>query len=299
MNLLAASNQAMSEIGLPTQSSLIGNQSTDAIQILAICQAAGQSLLKEFDWEQLETQYTWNVLSQVIQGTTTIGSTAISLASTPAPVLDTTYQIVGTGIPQDVYVVSNSGTSVIMSQPATSTGTVTLTFGKTKYPFPADYDRMIDRTAYDKSRRWAMVGPATPQEWEWLKSSYISTGPRIRYRFWGGFIQTWPIIATSDLLSFEYVSNGYAVDATTLANKSSFTADTDNYIWPDRLFITAVKSRYMSQRGLDSGRADGEYMQQLSLAKAMNKGADNLTMTNQRSTLLINISNIPDSGYGL
>ena len=299
MNILAAANQAMSEIGLPTQTMLVGNQSTDAIQILAICQAAAQSLLKEYDWQQLETQYTWTVLSQVITGTTTAGSNVVTLSSPPSPNLDATYQIVGTGIPQDVYVTTCVGTTLTMSQLATASGTVTLTFGKTKYPFPADYDRMINRTAFDKSRRWAMVGPATPQEWEWLKSSYISTGPRIRYRLFGGYIQTWPIIATSDILSFEYVSNGYAVDAITLANKTSFTADTDNYIWPDRLVITAVKSRYMSQRGLDSSRADAEYMQQLNLAKAYNKAADTLTMTNQRASLLIDMTNIPDSGYGL
>lgn len=299
MNLLAAANQAMSEIGLPTQTSLVGNQQTDGIQILAICQAAAQILAREYDWQQLEKQYTWNVLSQVITGTTTAGSTSITLSSTPSPLLDTTYQVVGTGISQDCYVVTNVGTALTISQPATASGTVTLTFGKTKYAFPSDYDRLINRTAYDKSRRWGMVGPATPQEWEWLKSSYISTGPRIRYRFWGGYIQTWPIIATGDLLSFEYVSNAYAVDAVTLTNKTSFTADTDKYIWPDRLFIAAIKYRYMAQRGLEAGQAFAEYNHQLDLAKAFDKGADTLTMTNQRSALLIDMTNIPDSGYGL
>lgn len=299
MNLLAAANQAMSEIGLPTQSTLIGNQSTDAIQILAVCQAAAQTILREYDWQQLETQYTWTVLSQVIQGTTTAGSNVITLANTPSPALDATYQIVGTGIPQDVYVSSVVGTTLTISQLATASGTVTLTFGKTKYAFPADYDRMISRTAYDKSRRWAMVGPATPQEWEWLKSSYISTGPRIRYRLFGGYIQTWPIIATSDILSFEYVSNGFSVDANTLQNKSSFTADTDTCIWPDRLLITAIKYRYQLQRGLDYSASESEYLQQLNLAKAYNKSADTLTMTNQRASLLIDMTNIPDSGYGL
>lgn len=299
MNLLAAANQAMSEIGLPTQTSLVGNTSTDAIQILAICQAAAQILLNEYDWEQLEKQYTWNVLSQTINGTTTSGSTSVTLASTPSPLLDGTYQVVGTGVPQDTYVVSNAGTSVVLSQPCTATGTVSLVFGKTKYPFPSDFARLINRTAYDKSRRWGMVGPATAQEWEWLKSSYISTGPRIRYRFWGGYIQTWPIIATGDLLSFEYLSNGYAVDANTLANKTSFTADSDTYIWQDRLFISAIKYHYMAQRGLDASKAAVEYKQQLDIAKAINKGADTLTFTNQRANLLIDITNIPDSGYGL
>lgn len=298
MNILAAANQALSEIGLPTQTTLVGNPSTDAIQILAVCQAAALTLVREYDWEQLETAYLFNVLGQVITGTTTAGSTTITLSSTPSPSLDATWQVVGTGFPQDVYVVSQTGTTVVVSQPATASGTVSLTFGKTKYAFPSDFDRLVNRTAYDKSRRWAMLGPATAQEWEWLKSSYISTGPRIRYRFYGGYIQTWPLIATQDLLSFEYVSNNFAIDASSLSGKNSFTADTDTYIFPDRLMQTAIKFRYMAQRGLDTSESKADYLQQLNLAKAYNKGADTLTMNRRPGSLLIDLNNVPDSGIG-
>lgn len=298
MNLLTAVNQGLAEIGLPTQSTLVGNTQTDAIQILAIAQAVGSVLTQEWDWQQLEKQFTFNVLAQTITATTTAGSTTITLSSVPSPSLDTTYQITGTGVLQDVYVVSQVGTTVVMSQPATASGTNSLVFGKTKYSLPSDFDRPINRTAYDKSRRWSMLGPATPQEWEWLKSSYISTGPRIRYRFWGGYLQTWPIIATGDLLSIEYMSNGFAVDANTLANKSAFTADTDTYIWSDRMFIACFKFLYMAQRGLDTSVSGDMFQRQLSIEKAKNKGADTLTMSGSPQPVLISLTNVPDSGIG-
>ena len=298
MNLIGAVSAALGEIGIPTPSTLINNPSPDAIQVLAIATAAAMSLATEFDWQVLATQTTFNVQSQVLTGSTTTGSNLLVMSTAPVG-LDTTWQVIGTGIPQDVYVVSVVGNVVTMSQVATSTNaSISLTFGKTQYPLPSDYSRLIPRTQYDKSRRWAMVGPATPQEWEWLKSSYISTGPRIRYRLWGGYLQTWPIIATSDLLSFEYISNAYAIDASTMLRKPGFTADSDMYIYGDRLFVCAIKARYMLQRGLDSNIAVGEYQEQLSLAKAYDQSAATLSMASRGGAVLIDLANIPDSGFG-
>ncbi len=298
MNLIGAVTAALGEIGIPAPASLVNNSSTDAVQVLAIATAAAMSLATEFDWNVLETQTTFNVQSQVLVGSTNTGSNLLVMSTAPTG-LDTTWQVIGTGIPQDVYVVSVVGNVVTMSQVATSTNaSISLTFGKTQYPLPADYSRLIPRTQYDKSRRWAMVGPATPQEWEWLKSSYISTGPRIRYRLWGGYLQTWPIIATNDLLSFEYISNAYAIDASTMLRKPAFTADSDMYIYPDRLFICAIKARYMIQRGLDSEIAIVEYKQQLDRAKAFDKSAATLSMAGRSGVVLIDLANVPDSGYG-
>jgi hypothetical protein len=299
MNILAAVQQAVGEIGLAAPTALVGSADQGTIQLLALAQGSAASLAQEFDWQALQKQYSFNLQSYVGNGTTTLGSNIVILAATPTP-LDTTYQVTGTGIFQSTYVVSQVGTTVTLSQPATASGTVSLTFGKTKYSIPADYARMINRTQYDKSRRWALAGPATAQEWEWLQSSYISTGPRIRYRIFGGYIQTWPVIATNDLISFEYVSNGYAIDFTTGAGKTSFTADTDTYVWPDRLMQLAVKWRYLNQRGFDSTSAFSEYEALYGIAKATDAGASTLSMGGSGSgSVLINIQNIPDSGYGL
>lgn len=299
MNILAAVSQAIGEIGLTAPTALVGSADQGTIQLLAIAQGAAATLAQEFDWQALTKQYSFNLQSYVGTGTTVSGSTTVTLSTTPSPVPDATYQVTGTGIPQSTYVVTCVGTTVTLSQPATASGTVTLTFGKTKYALPADYQRMISRTQFDKSRRWALAGPASAQEWEWLQSSYISSGPRIRFRIFGGFIQTWPIIATNDLISFEYQSNGYAIDATTGAVKTSFTADTDTYVWPDRLMQLAIKWRYLNQRGFDATAAYAEYQRMFDIAKATDADAPTLSMGGTQGSVLINVQNIPDSGYGL
>lgn len=297
MNILTAVQQAVSEIGLSAPTSLVGNTDQGTIQILAIAQGAAATLATEFDWQALTKQYSFNIASYVGTGTTVSGSNVVTLSAPPST-LDTTYQVSGTGIPQSTYVLTQVGTTVTLSQPATASGTVSLTFGKTKYAMPADYARMVNRTQYDKSRRWGLAGPATAQEWEWLQSSYISTGPRIRYRIFGGYIQTWPVIATNDLISFEYISNGYAIDVSG-TSKTAFTADTDTYLWPDRLMQLAVKWRYLNQRGFDATSAFSEYQQIFDIAKATDASAATLSMGGRQGSMLINMSNLPDSGYGL
>jgi len=300
MNILAAVSQAVGEIGLVAPTSLIGSTDAGTIQLLAIAQGAAATLAQEFEWQALTKQFSFNIVSYVGTGSTTSGSTTVTLTAPPTTTLDTTFQLSGVGIPQGTYVVTQVGTTVTLSQPATATGSgVALTFGKTKYALPTDYTRLISRTGYDKSRRWAVAGPASAQEWEWLQSSYISTGPRIRYRIFGGYIQTWPVIATGDLISFEYLSNGWAIDASTGAGKSSFTADTDTYVWPDRLMQLAVKWRYLNQRGFDATSAYDEYQRIFDIAKATDADAPTLSMGGAQGTVLLNIQNIPDSGYGL
>lgn len=295
MNILAAVQQVISEIGLIAPPLLVGSSDLGTIQLLAIAQGSAASLAQEFDWQAMTKQYMFNLVSYVGTGTTTVSSNVVILAAAPSPIPDTTYQVTGNGIPQSTYVVSCVGTTVTLSQPATIANTTTLTFGKTKYAMPADYARMINRTAYDKSRRWALAGPATAQEWEWLQSSYISTGPRIRYRIFGGYIQTWPVIATNDLISFEYMSNGYAIDAISGSAKTSFTADTDTYLWPDRLMQLCVKWRYLNQRGFDATSAFSEFQMIYDIAKATDASAATLSMGGTAGSVLINMNNIPDS----
>ena len=80
-----------------------------------------------------------------------------------------------------VAVVSVSPTTVVLSQAVTSTSTGTFVFSQVKYALPAAYDRLIDRTDWDKTQHWEMLGPETMQQVQWLKSGFISTGPRVRY----------------------------------------------------------------------------------------------------------------------
>lgn len=303
--LLQLVQSAAGEMGLAVPTSVISNTNQDVVQLLYLTNAVGLELAREQQWQRMTKEYRFTTTYYTYTGTTTNGSTTLSaLSSTTGLTTTPTYFMVsGTGINNDTYLVSvDAGASTaVMSQAATATGTlVSLTFGQTMYALPSDYDRQIDRTHFDKSKRWEMLGPETAQQWQWLKSSYISTGPRIRYRLLGGLFQIWPLIGSNEYLGFEYLATSWvlaAADSVT-PTKASFTVDTDTCIFHDRLMVLGLKKKYFEQKGFDTTAFYRDYASELSKAKAMEAGDATLSMAPRLSTVLIGWENIPDSNYG-
>jgi hypothetical protein len=142
-----------------------------------------------------------------------------------------------------------------------------------------------------------MLGPEDAQQWQWLKSGYISTGPRIRWRILGNQFQIWPPYNTKEYLGFEYRSKGWAraADGTV---KNSFTADTDTTVYDDRLVVVGTKLRYFQIKSFDTTSLQQEYFRILNVVKANDKGSPNLSFAPYPSKVLIGYANIPDTGYG-
>jgi hypothetical protein len=296
--MLALVQQATAEMGLSVPTYVAGNTTQDVVQQLALLNAVGYEIQRGYIWQALNKAHIFTVDVITITGDTTSGSSNITNASSIVGI-DTTYQVSGDGINQATYVNSApSGSTIALSQPATATATgTTFTLTKVKYSMPSDYDRQIDRTHWDKSKHWEMLGPETAQQWEWLISGYISTGPRIRYRIFGGYFQIWPAVAVNETLGFEYISNGWAADASGTA-KTSFTVDTDTCIFPDRLMVLGLKLKYFEIKGFDTTSLYRDYISQLGIAHANDSGSPTLSMAPRLSSILIGYENIPDTGYG-
>jgi hypothetical protein len=213
--------------------------------------------------------------------------------------LGETFMVTGTGIPQDTFVVSAAVATVVMNREATASGTVTLTFSKCRFAVPTDFDRLVDRTQWDTSKHWEMLGPSTPQQQGWLRSGYISTGPRIRYWMQQGYFQIWPPLGTEEQLEYWYQSKYWILaTASTAVSKQAFTADTDTTIFPDPLMRLLIKLKYWEVKGFDTTAIYRDYSKQLDIAKASDGGSPTLSMNPTPASVLIGVENIPDSGYG-
>ncbi len=296
MTLLQLVQAATGEMGIPTPTIVVGVNNTDTVQLLRLLNGLGRRLQREYLWQALCSAYRFNTEFLVATGTTTSGSAIVTgLSDTTG--LDSTYAAIGTGMNQDTYVLTNdSASQVTLNQPATASGTVELTFCKTKYAMPSDYDRVQDDTQWDKTQHWRLIGPVTAQIWAWLQSGYISTGPRINFRQLGGQLQIWPALSTSHYLGLEYISNAWARSATGTP-QSSLVADTDTCIYPDDLMITGLKVAYQKAKGLGDDYVD-DYNAALSIAFGNDGGSAMLSMNPGQLNTLINWNNIPDSGYG-
>lgn len=295
--MLELIQQATAEMSLPVPTFVAGNTQVQVIQLLALMNSVGYEVYRQHQWQALNKAYLFTVSQISITGNTTTGVASVTNASSIAGIT-TNFQISGPGINQATYVDSApSGSTIPLSQPATAnttTGNYTLT--QVKFALPSDYDRQIDRTHWDKSKHWEMLGPESPQQWEWLISGYISTGPRVRYRIFGSKFQIWGTPNNGEVLGFEYCSKAWAAD-TNGTPKNSLTVDTDTCIFPDRLMVLGLKHKYWQLQGF-ADRYWDDYQAELGVAKTNDSGSATLSMNPRASTVLIGWENIPDSGYG-
>ena len=296
--MLALVQQVTAELGLPIPSTVAGNPNQDVVQILALMNASGYELMRRADWRELTKQHTF--YTEAISTTGTWTTSAYAITGIPdTSSIDSTYQVQGVGIPNATYVtgVLSPSSVSINYEPTEAQVNGNLIFQKVKYALPSDYYSSVNRTHWDKSKRWEMLGPESAQQWEWLLSGYISTGPRIRYRLLGKYFQIWPGMNAGELLGFEYRSRSWAESAAG-APKSSFTADDDTCIYPDRLMVLGTKLKYFEAKGFDTTAMYRNYMEELEAAKAQDMSAANLSFAPRPGTVLIGYDNIPDSGYG-
>jgi hypothetical protein len=296
--MLQLVQQVTNELGVSSPNAVAGNTTQDVVQILALMNASGYELLRRGDWRKLVRQHLITTQWTQTTGTWVDGSTALTVPSTAG--LDDTYQVVGEGIPNATYIsVVNNPTTVTLSQAVTADGTgAVVTFQKVRYDLPSDYDAIIPRTQWDKSKRWELLGPEDAQQWQWLLSGYISTGPRIRWRLLGKYFQIWPGISYDEVLGFEYRSNAWVEDAAGTP-KTSFTADSDTCIYPDRLMVLSTKLKYFEAKGFDTTAMYRNYLQELETCIAQDTSAANLSFAPRPGSVLIGYDNLPDSGYGV
>jgi hypothetical protein len=300
--LLQLVQQASAEMGLAIPNTVAGNTSTDVTQMYYLINAAGNELAREYPWEAMNTEYDWYSQYSESDGSILYGTSVITGVD-PATVAfinaagAENFQVQGEGVIQSTQVVSALGTTVTINSAATSDGNGNYVFGQVMYDLPAGFDRITDRTQYDKSKRWEMLGPETPQQWQWLKSSYISTGPRIRWRIMGQKFQIWPLTSTNEYLSFEYISGNWAASAAG-AGQTQFIQDTDTCIFPNRLMVLALKKKYFEVKGFDTSSYQRDYDMQLNIAKANDAGSATLSLAPRTANVLIGWENIPDANYG-
>ena len=298
--MLQLVQQTAAELNLSVPSFVIGNPSQDVQQILALMNGSGYDLIKEYDWQALQVQYRFYTQSITANATTVNGSYNLTFeAGTDLSAVDSQWQLTGYNIPQDTYVVSANNTTkvVVMSQMATGNGIQSVVCAQTAYDLPADFETITNRTQWDKSKHWEMLGPEDAQQWQWLKSGYISTGPRVRWRILDNQFQIWPVMNTNEYLGWEYRSKGWARSVNG-AIKNSFTADDDTTVLDDRVMVLSAKLKYFQIKSFDTTSLTQDYQRYLSIAKSNDKGAANLSFAPYPSKVLIGYANIPDTGYG-
>lgn len=285
------------ELGLPVPSVITGNSDDMVVQMTALMNRVGTTLTTENNWQSLIKEYRFQTVYYQYTGNVALNAKQLTgMSSTTG--LTSDFMVMGNGVMQDTFVTSVDSTNVNININATGTYTGgTYTFGQVNYAMPTDYQRMVNKTQYNKSNRWAVIGPKDAQEWQWLKAAYISTGPRMRFRIQGNKFSVWPMPASNVILGFEYQSGAWAQSASGTP-QMKLVNDTDTSFFPDYLLILGTKLKFFEIKGFDTTALRLDYVRELSKFKAQDAGADTLSMAPKYPNVLLTQNNLPDTGFG-
>ena len=117
---------------------------------------------------------------------------------------------------------------------------------------PDDFLRFVNDTFWDRTSKFKLRGPVSPDEWQQAVSwSVGAVVPWFCVR--GGEIQTYPAPKAGYTYTFEYVTNAIGKD--TAGNQlRRFASDSDVTWWDDELMIQGTIAAYREMLRLDSAQ---------------------------------------------
>lgn len=296
MNLLQLVQTACREMGLQAPTSASSSTEPQVLQMVALANKIGEDIITDAEWQGVIREYTFSIPAPIQR--TAILYQDSTLANVNTVGLSNLFTVQGEGIPADTQIMSIPSPGVIiMSNAATMFATVPLTFTQMAYDLPADFQRQINGTHWDKSNHWPLIGPSSAQDWQYLKNGIVQSAPRIRYRFIRDKFVIWPANATTSGLGFEYISKYWATDASGNP-KQYMDTDSDTCIFSDRTMIAGIKYEVFSIKGFDTQALARDYFFQKQKEISGDGGAPTLSLSPSSFIPLIGPHSVPDTGYG-
>jgi hypothetical protein len=296
MNLLEIVQTVADELAIGAPAVVTGSNDPQTRQLLALLNRLGGDLTRQFDWQRLNKEHIFTTVAYQRTGTVTAGSAVVTGVNTSG--LSNRFGVLGVGVAPFAQIVTvDSATQFTMTMPATESGTVELTLSQVEYPLPADWSKPLNDTGWDRTNRWPLLGPKTPQEWQNFKSGIVYAGPRERFRIYQNSLAINPPPPNGLTFANEYISNGWVIDSNGGQNKTKFTSDADSTIFENALLITGLKAQWKAAKGLDATWDLGEFRSKLEVNKAQDRGASTLSLSPMTGTVLLSSAQIQDGNF--
>jgi hypothetical protein len=295
---------AADELGLPRPAIGFSDPSDQTRQLMALANRVGSDMVSARDWTRLIADHTITITPPIsTTGTITAGSDVVTAIPSTSGLTAAEWAASGNGLMQNTRVREViSATSIRLSAPATVSGSgVALQFARDSYPAPADMDRYVSRTMWDRTNRWELIGPQSPQEDQWMRNGIVSVGPRIRWMQAGRarLFRLYPApfgVAQTQAVSFQYMSNAWATSAAG-APKSAFTADDDTSVFADDIMVIGVKWRFLREKQLEWRDVRRDWDEIVATEIAHDGDSPTLSMTRRRAPLFVTPANIQDGNF--
>lgn len=160
---------------------------------------------------------------------------------------------------------------------------------------PADLDRFVPNSFFNRTTRRPMTGPITSREWQWIKAQPVYSTVYLAFRQRTGSFLIAPQPPAGQSIFYEYVSLNWALSNTNTP-QPQFLADTDTSYLDEELLTLTTTWRFLRAKGLDYAEEMETFTRQQEQAAARDGGSTMLTIAPQ--PIDPNRVNIPDGNFG-
>lgn len=168
------------------------------------------------------------------------------------------------------------------------------------YDLPADFQRLIPGTAWDRELARPLHGPANEREFQALESGKATPEVPRWFALRRNEIVLSPTPATAgDTIAFTYVSRHWVdTDNDGVADSSEFTHDTDEPVLDDELLITGISWRALQTAGSPYQEQFNEHERLVSQAMAADGGQPAIVFTSHGAPFFDVDKNLPETDFG-
>lgn len=142
---------------------------------------------------------------------------------------------------------------------------------------PADFDRFVPETFWDRGANKLLSGPISPVEWAGRKAQGYS-GDETKFIYRGGDILATPTVPAGQSMSFEYISDQYAKNSVG-EGQSSFQADTDVGVLDEELITLAATYDWLVSEGLPAQNAFADFKDYFDTLQDNEEASANIAVT--------------------
>lgn len=164
---------------------------------------------------------------------------------------------------------------------------------------PADFDRFIDGSMWNRSKDNLIYGPMSPQEWQSIQATWA---PNVleAFRMRGDAILITPTPTAGNTYAFEYVSTYWVAAAgSTTGTKTEFAVDSDVALLDEELISLGVTWRFLRTKGFDYSEAFRTYELALKRRQSRDGGSPIVVMSGPPNWFGAPKARVPDGSWNL
>ena len=160
---------------------------------------------------------------------------------------------------------------------------------------PADFDRFVPNSVFNRSTRRPMTGPITPRQWQWIQAQPVYSSAYLAFRERTGQVLIAPTPPAGETIAYEYLSKAWAKSSGGTP-QTAFLADADTALLDEGLIKLGLRWRFLRAKGLDYAEEMATYERELELAMARDGGSTALAIA--PPPVDPNRINLPDGSFG-